>query len=166
MPEENHLWKGSPSQWLNLWNYLASIVAIIGISIGGVFYPLAFIALIIPILWMVWCYLVVRCKVFELTTERLRITEGVINQHIDEIELYRVKDNLMRRPWWMRITGLASIDLHTSDRSLPELTIPAIPNGIELRETLRKQVELVREKKRVREMDFDDTGGSGDLEML
>jgi uncharacterized membrane protein YdbT with pleckstrin-like domain len=166
MPEENQLWIGSPSQWLNLWKFTAAIIAIIGISIGGMFFHPAFIALIIPVLWIIWCYLVVRCQRFELTTERIRITEGVINQHIDEIELYRVKDSLMTRPWWMRLTGLASIDLQTSDRSLPQLTIPAIPNGVELREVLRKQVELVREKKRVRELDFDEAGGDGGMETL
>jgi uncharacterized membrane protein YdbT with pleckstrin-like domain len=166
MPDEQPLWNGSPSQWLNLWNYLTAAVIAIGICVGGVFYPLAFIALIAPLLWALWCYLVVRCKRFELTTQRLRITEGVINQHIDEIELYRIKDNLMTRPWWMRITGLASIELQTSDRSLPRLSIPAIPNGTELREILRKQVELVREKKRVRELDFDDVAVGGEMDLM
>ena len=90
--------------------------------------------------------------------DRLRITNGVVNQHIDEIELYRVKDTLMVRTWWMRLTGLATLTLQTSDRSLPHLVIPAIANGVDLREQLRKQVELQRDSKRVREMDFDETG--------
>jgi uncharacterized membrane protein YdbT with pleckstrin-like domain len=98
--------------------------------------------------------------VFELTSERLRITRGVINQNVDEIELYRVKDSLMIRTWWMRLTNLASIELQTSDRSMPVLVIPAIHGGMEMREILRKQVEAQRDKKRVREMDFDETGGS------
>ncbi len=109
---------------------------------------------------MVWKYLVVRTQVFELTSERLRITRGVINQQVDEIELYRVKDSLMIRTWWMRLTGLASIQLETSDRTIPSLTIPAIHGGTEMRELLRKQVEFQRDKKRVREMDFDETATS------
>ena len=108
---------------------------------------------------MVWRYLVVRTEVFELTTERLRISHGVINQRIDEIELYRVKDIQMERPWWMRLTGLASIMLETSDRSIPRLVIPAIRGGEGLREILRKNVELQRDRKRVRETDFDEAGG-------
>ncbi len=75
---------------------------------------------------------------------------------MDEIELYRVKDTLMVRTWWMRLTGLASIEMQTSDRSLPELVIPAIHGGTEMREILRKQVELIRDRKRVREMDFEE----------
>ncbi len=95
---------------------------------------------------------------FELTSERLRVTHGIINQTIDEIELYRIKDSLMERSWWMRLTGLASISLETSDRSLPGLVIPAIHGGEKVRELLRTQVELVRDRKRVREMDFDEVG--------
>jgi hypothetical protein len=46
--------------------------------------------------------------------------------------------------------------METSDRIMPTFVIPAIPGGSELRETMRKQIELERDRKRVREMDFDD----------
>lgn len=117
----------------------------------------------IPLGYAVWKYLTVKCRVFELTNERLRVTSGVINQTVDEIELYRVKDSVMERKWWMRLTGLSSLVLETSDRTMPRLTIPAIPNGEEVRELLRKQVEALRDRKRVREMDFDDVGDGGDF---
>lgn len=160
MSEESTLWKGSPSQWLNLGPFAGAIVAGIAIAIGGSFFPPAFAGLVLPPGYILWKYLVVRTQVFELTSERLRITRGVINQHQDEIELYRVKDSLMVRTWWMRLTGLATIELETSDRSMPRLEIPAIPDGPRMREILRKQVELLRDKKRVREMDFDDHGAA------
>jgi uncharacterized membrane protein YdbT with pleckstrin-like domain len=155
---EDSVWKGSPSQWLNLGSYTAGMIAIVGMVIGGMFFPPAFIALVIPIGWMVWSYLTVRTQIFELTSERLLITRGIINQTIDEIELYRVKDTQMIRSWWMRLTGLASISMETSDRTMPTFVIPAIRGGLELREQLRRLVEIQRDKKRVREMDFDDAG--------
>jgi uncharacterized membrane protein YdbT with pleckstrin-like domain len=158
MTEETSLWKGSPSQWLNIWHFAIAIVMAVGIVIAGFLFPPTFAALVIPAGYMIWRYLVVRTQVFEITTERLRITWGVINQHVDEIELYRVKDSLMSRTWWMRLTGLASITLETSDRSMSSLLIPAIPRGQEMRELLRRHVEIQRDKKRVREMDFDDAG--------
>lgn len=159
---EDSLWKCSPSQWLNAGPYVAGVIAIAGIASGGLFFPLAFIALVLPIAYMIWRYLVVRTQIFELTNERLRITRGVINQTIDEIELYRIKDTQMHRPWWMRLTGLASISMQTSDRTMPTFVIPAIHRGAELREILRRQVELQRDKKRVRELDFDEAGDTFD----
>lgn len=156
MNDESTLWKGSPSQWLNIGPFSGAVIVSIGIIVGGVFFFPAFAALILPLAYVIWKYLLVRTQVFELTSERLRITKGVINQKVDEIELYRVKDTLMVRTWWMRLTGLASIEMQTSDRSLPELVIPAIHGGTEMREILRKQVELIRDRKRVREMDFEE----------
>lgn len=164
MEEENVLWKGSPSQWLNLGPFTTAALLAAGIAAGGLFFPPAFAGLILPLLYAVWKYLSVRTRVFELTSERLKITRGVINQHVDEVELYRIKDTQLVRTWWMRLTGLASISLETSDRTMPSLVIPAIEGGREMRELLRKQVEVQRDRKRVREMDFDDAGeGEFDL---
>jgi uncharacterized membrane protein YdbT with pleckstrin-like domain len=157
--EEHQLWKSSPSQWLNLGHYLLGILLAAGITAGSlVFFQPGLIALVIPLFYILWRYLVVRCTTFELTTERLRISTGVLNRHIDEIELYRVKDIVLVRPWWMRLTGLTTLKLQTSDRTLPLFDIPAMSGGIELREQLRSQVEIQRDRKRVREMDFDDVG--------
>jgi uncharacterized membrane protein YdbT with pleckstrin-like domain len=156
MTDEKSIWKGSPSQWLNIGPFSAALALAVAIVVAGVFFPPAWIALLLPLGFMIWKYLVVRTQVFELTTERLRITRGVINQHVDEVELYRVKDTQLIRTWWMRLTSLASILLETSDRSLPNITIPAIHGGTAMRELLRKQVEVIRDAKRVREIDFDE----------
>jgi uncharacterized membrane protein YdbT with pleckstrin-like domain len=163
MVDESALWRGCPSQWLNLGAYLGSFLLALGIGIGGFFFPPALIALLFPLGFAFWKFLVVRSQVFELSCQRLRVRTGVINHTIDEVELYRVKDTMVLRPWWMRITGLSSIRMETSDRTLPQLTIPAIPNGMEVREMLRKQVEAERDRKRVREMDFD---SAGDVETI
>ena len=164
---ETTIWKGSPSQWLNIGHFGAALLLAAGIAVGGAFFPPVFIALILPLGWVVWRYLVVRTQTFELTNERLRVSEGVINQEIDEVELYRVKDILVVRKWWMRLTGLGTIHLDTSDRSLPSIDIPAIRDSLEFRESLRKKVEAMRDRKRVREMDFDETaaeqGGSEEI---
>ncbi len=107
-----------------------------------------------------WKWLVVRCQRFEITTERLRLIQGVLNQDIDEIELYRVKDTRVLRPLWLRLFGLGSVVLETSDRTHPNPVLTAIKDAMEVREKLREHVEILREQKRVREVDFDQTGDS------
>ena len=155
---ENVLWKGRPSQLLNLGTYLVGTLLIVGIGIGGTFFPPAWFAVIIPLVWMLWKFLTVRCRVYELTNERLRLYTGVLNQKIDELELYRVKDTTMDKPFMLRIFGLATVHLDTSDRSHPKVELHAISNAVELRETLREQVERLRDLKRVREVDFEEGG--------
>ena len=161
MTAENTLWKGSPSQWLNLGPFTLALLLLAALIGSGCFFPLAFAGLPLPLGYAIWKFLVVRSQVFELTSERLRITRGVINQQVDEIELYRIKDSFLLRVWWMRMVGLASISLETSDRTMQKLVIPAISGGMEMREILRQQVELIRDKKRVREMDFDEVPAGG-----
>lgn len=155
---EEILWKASPSQLLNLGKFLIALLLMAGIGIGGMYFPPIWAALVLPLGWILWVYLKVRCERFELTTERLRMYSGVFNQTIDEIELYRVKDTVMELPFWFRIFGLGTLKLDTSDRSHPKVSIHAIRDAVGVRETLRKQVEYWRDKKRVREVDFEEGG--------
>lgn len=155
---EEVLWKGSPSQVLNLGKYLIAVAIAIGIGVGGIAFPPAWAALVLPLAWMLWIYIETRSIRHELTTERIRLYEGVFNQKMDDVELYRVKDTSMEKPFWYRVFGLSTLIIETSDRSQPRIEIRAVRDGMGLRETLRKQVEYWRDRKRVREVDFDEGG--------
>ena len=153
---EEILWKGSPSQVLNLGKYAVALGLAVGIGVGGIFFQPAWIALVLPLGWALWIFVETRATRHELTTERIRLCAGVFNQQMDDVELYRVKDTSMERPFWYRVFGLSTLIIETSDRSQPRIEIKAVHRGDELRETLRKQVEFWRDKKRVREVDFDE----------
>lgn len=159
---EEVLWKGSPSQVLNLGKYLVALLLAIGMAIGGLFVMPVWAALVLPLGWALWTFIQTKSIRHELTTERIRLCKGVFNQQMDDVELYRVKDTSMERPFWYRVFGLSTLIIETSDRSQPRIEIKAIHNGDELRETLRKQVEFWRDKKRVREVDFDESLAEGD----
>jgi len=162
---EELLWKGSPSQVLNLGKYLVALLVAAGIAVGGVFFPPAWAALVLPLGWALWIFIETRSVRHELTTERIRLYQGVLNQKMDDVELYRVKDTSMERPFWYRMFGLSTLVIETSDRSQPRIEIKAVRDGDTLRETLRKQVEFWRDRKRVREVDFDEKGGYADSGM-
>jgi uncharacterized membrane protein YdbT with pleckstrin-like domain len=161
---EEVLWKGSPSQVLNLGKYLVAFALAVGLTIVGLIpgLQLALAALVLPLGWAVWTFIETKSIRHELTTERIRMTRGIFNQKLDDVELYRVKDTSMERPFWYRMFGLSTLVIETSDRSQPRIEIKAVHNGDELRETLRKQVEFWRDKKRVREVDFDESVADGD----
>lgn len=164
MTEEQVIWKGRPSQILNFWIFVVCALLIAAIVAGAVLsalLPLAALA-VIPLGWAVWKFLQVRCRIYELTSQRLRLYEGVFNQEIDEIELYRVKDTTILRPFILRLFNLGNISLKTSDRTHPQIDMEAIPDGVTVREHIRHHVETVRDQKRVREVDFDSSDGDGD----
>lgn len=133
------LWTGRSSQWLNLKTYL---VAALGFW------------LVIPLLFALGRYLEVRCRVYELTSERLRVSRGVLSKRIDELELYRVKDISVDRPFWLRLFGLGSLVLDTSDHTTPQVVIAALPDYDALRARLRERVETRRRERGVTEVDF------------
>ncbi len=163
--EEKIVWKGRSHQIVNFWPLAASVLLLVLILIGAFTWRgwLAW-GILVPLAYGGWLYLGTKLKVFELTSERIRIYEGILNQKINEVELYRVKDTRLEKPFWMRIFGLSNIIMQTSDRSLPEVSILAVRGGVEIREKLRKQVEMLRDQKRVREVDFDGADGGDSVD--
>ena len=140
MSEEKEVWRGTPSQVVNLGTFI----------LMGLFFWL-----VIPLLVILWKWLVTKNTKYELTTERLRTRYGVLNKETDELELYRVRDYRLEQPFFLRIFSLGNIILQTSDKSHPQVVIRAIPNGEELRNLLRTHVEANRTRKGVREIDIE-----------
>ncbi|MDA8968464.1 PH domain-containing protein [bacterium] len=165
---ESVVWKGRSSQIVNFWPFVISLLVIAAFIGGVILFPPLVIGAIIPLGYAGWIWLQTRARIFEFTSERIRIYEGVLNQDIDEVELYRVKDTRIQRPFWLRLFGLSTLVLNTSDRSCPTVELKAIRDAAAIREKLRKQVEMLRDKKRVREVDFeggDDAGEMDDFDM-
>lgn len=137
---EKEIWKGSPSQWTNFGAYV----------LCGLFFWL-----VIPIFIALWKFLVVKTWKIQVTNQRIIEEKGVLSKITDELELYRVKDIRLEQPFFLRLVGLSNIILVTSDRSSSIFKISAIKDGKSLREQLRIAVEIRRDKKRVRETDFE-----------
>jgi len=163
MKEENVLWKGNPSQLTNFWVYIICAVLVIGSIIAAFWAWPALFGIIIPVLFAAVTFLRTRCRIYELTSERLRLYEGVLNQEIGEVELYRVKDSAIHKPFWLRMVGLGTLVLDTSDRSHPTVEIQAVRKIENVREIVRDRVEALRDQKRVREIDFEG-GGAEDFD--
>jgi uncharacterized membrane protein YdbT with pleckstrin-like domain len=140
MSEEKEIWSGTPSQVINLPAFILC---------GLLFW------LVVPIFIMIWRWLVLKNTKYELTTERLKTRQGVINKKMDDLELYRVRDYKFEQPLFLRLFGLGNITIQTSDKSHPVVVIRAIRNGEQLREQMRKAVEACRVKKGVREVDLE-----------
>jgi len=100
-------------------------------------------------------WLKTRARTYQVTSERIKVSDGVFNRKTDELELYRVRDYKVSEPFWLRVFGLGNLVISSMDVSSPSLEICAIrdPNG--RREELRKYVELCRDKKRVRVTEFE-----------
>ena len=137
---EDIVWRGTSSQWKNFGVYL--LCGLLCWLIVPVFFALAY-------------YLQTKCKVFELTTQRLKITSGVFTKVTETLELYRVKDIETRQPFFSRLVGIENVQMNTSDASSPFVLIAAVPSSVGFADKLRNQVEIIRQQKRVREIDIE-----------
>jgi uncharacterized membrane protein YdbT with pleckstrin-like domain len=137
---EETIWRGTSSQLKNLGLFI----------LAGLF-----CWLIVPIFIAVTRYLQTKNHVFELTSERLKTTQGIFSKVTETLELYRVKDIEVREPFIYRLLGVENIQVNTSDLSSPMVLLEAIPKSIGLADKLRNQVEIIRTQKRVREIDIE-----------
>jgi uncharacterized membrane protein YdbT with pleckstrin-like domain len=151
MSDEKAIFQGTPSQVLNLNAFLVCGLAAVFLVVLSIFVWLHFLLLLpVPLGIAVWKWLEIKSRAYELTTERIKASQGIFTRRTDELELYRVKDVTLVEPFFLRLCGLGNIVITTNDASTPSLTIPAVRRVRELREELRKNVELCRDKKRVR----------------
>ena len=127
------VWNGSPSQLTNIKTYI-----------------LFFWTIILPLI----VYLRTRFTIYELTEERFREKTGVLSQKIEELELYRVRDYTVEKPFIMRLFGLGNLTLITSDKTNPKIYLYAIRNVESVRDVFRKNVEATRKQTGTKEVDF------------
>src|SRR5262245_47105442 len=155
MDEEQNVWEGHSSHLINLPAYLLCALAV-GALLGASFFlppPYSYVAAgaaAVPLFIGLVKWLDNKCRRYQVTTERLRLSRGILSRKTDEVELYRVKDYVLVEPFWIRLFGLGDIVMQTTDDANPRVQIKAIGQAPALRDQIRKYVEICRERKRVR----------------
>ena len=171
---EQTVWKGTPSQMVNLPMYLllgiGLIVATVGLLVLRANTPLSatddlnarsVYPWIIVAIWVLCgiaaltTYLKVSTTKYVLTSERLRVTTGVLSTITQDLELRRVRDSIILRPFWARIAGLGDLQILSADASTPRLVLHAIrdPDGVQSK--IRSIVQTQYQKFGIRQMEID-----------
>ena len=102
----------------------------------------------------VYRYLQTRFTSYGFSEDRMIIKRGILSQTIDEIELYRVRDYSVYKPFLLRIFGLGHLHVLSSDRTNPDLTLRAIHHPESVMDQLRDCVEGARRRTQTKEVDF------------
>jgi len=153
--QEQIVWEGSQSQVLNFGIFISmGIVSLVIIVLSLMFFPLAAVLVILPLIYIFIKWLIVRNHRYKVTTERIFYTTGIFSKKTEALELYRVRDVDMYEPFWQRLFKLGNVALTTSDKTAMNFLLKAVPNPGELMNNIRKNVELRRDVKRVRGVEF------------
>lgn len=97
---------------------------------------------------------------YTLTNKKITVNKGLIRSSEDDILLYRIADLRLRRTLIQKIFGLGTIDVISSDKSIPELEIHNIRNFREFKDLLEESIEHDRLRVRFRSAEI--IGGEED----
>lgn len=97
-----------------------------------------------------------KCKSvrYELSTQRLTIVSGLLSTHVDELELFRVKDVLVSQNVWQRMLNYGSVTVLSTDDTTPRLTIANIRAPLQAKELLRDAYREARRAAGLRTTEF------------
>jgi uncharacterized membrane protein YdbT with pleckstrin-like domain len=152
---EQTIWEGSQSQVLNFGIFISmGIISVIILVLGILFFIPLTALVIFPLVYLFIKWLIVKNHKYKVTTERIFYTTGIFSKRTEALELYRVRDVDMYEPFWQRMFKLGNIALTTSDKTSMNFLLKAVPHPAELMNNIRKNVEMRRDVKRVRGVEF------------
>lgn len=171
MNKINTQMKFKPSQLIN-WPWYVVSFLIIGLSIfyareyevlirspvlpvtaGQMFMNIPVYVCLIFLLMTSYRIVKVWCITYEISSDEIRKESGILSRKHEFIELYRVKDYSVDKPFLYRMFGLGNLTLYTSDRTSPIFFLQAIPDPQEKYQIIRDLVEHNRKVKHVFEVD-------------
>lgn|GEM_PF-356042 len=123
-------------------------------GVGGLLLAILTVGLSILVAWFR-----TRGVHYKITSQRVVIEHGVFSKRMEQLDLYRVVDYVVERPFGQRIMGTGNIILEAMDKTTPEIRIVGIKtNVMSLYEKLRYSTEQEKRKRNVRVLDIESAG--------
>ncbi len=89
-----------------------------------------------------------------LTEKKLITVTGFFSINEDEIELYKIADKSLQFPFWQRVFGCGTVTINCKDVDTPTKIIKSIKGSRKFAELLEKNVDIQRDRYRVRGRDM------------
>lgn len=135
-PEERTLFEGTPAVLPSVGAWALSILTL---GIAALVY-----------------WLRARSVRYRITTQRVIVERGLFSKRMDQIDLYRINDYSVERPFFQRMVGTGNLTLETMDKTSRELAITGLHTDVmALYESLRKATEDEKRRRGVRLVDYD-----------
>jgi uncharacterized membrane protein YdbT with pleckstrin-like domain len=100
----------------------------------------------------VWYRIIYIRKVeYLVTTEYIRISQGIFFKRIDQLEMYRIKDYVMIQPLFLQLFRMMDLLLKSTDPENPMIWLRGIPES-EIIDTIRDRVQEARKHNNIYEV--------------
>jgi uncharacterized membrane protein YdbT with pleckstrin-like domain len=95
---------------------------------------------------------------YRITTRRIVVESGVLSKTLEQIDLYRIADYTVERPFGQRLLGTGNLRLKTYDKTTPDLDVREIKTDVvALYEQLRIATEADKARRGVRMVDYENS---------
>lgn len=93
---------------------------------------------------------------YKVTSQRIVVETGVFSKRLDQIDLYRINDYSVERPFSQRLLGTGNLVIEAMDKTSPVLRLEGLKTDVvQLYERLRAATEVEKRKRGVRVLDVD-----------
>jgi hypothetical protein len=83
---------------------------------------------------------------YQITDERVRLTEGLLGKEREDIELVRIQDIDHKQNLTERMLNIGDVYIRSHDASQPEVVLNNVSNPMEVHEVLRRALLKARKK--------------------
>ena len=87
---------------------------------------------------------------YAMSEDRLFTSVGLLSIKDDEVLLYRVRDIDTSRSLWQRLFGVGTVNILSSDKTMPNLVLKNVKDPVFVKELIHMQVEEMKIRRRVR----------------
>ncbi len=95
-------------------------------------------------------------RAYRITTQRIVVERGVFSKRLEQVDLYRITDYVVERPFGQRLMGTGNLLLRSMDPTTPELRLYGLDTDVvALYEKLRTATEAAKGKRGVRVVDYE-----------
>jgi uncharacterized membrane protein YdbT with pleckstrin-like domain len=150
---EQDVWSARPSLWIGFRTYFwAVILCMVFLFIGLVerraLFGVGIAAIIVAIR-----ILQIKKIHYHLTSQRLRITSGILSRHLIEVELFRVRDLSMQQGFIQRLLSIGTVRAVSTDQDADDIFLRGIKDAMKVKENLRRFVMETRMATGTRDLD-------------
>ena len=93
---------------------------------------------------------------YRITSRRIVVETGVLSKRMEQVDLYRINDYTVERPFSQRLMGTGNILLKTMDKTTPELGLRHLKADVTaLYERLRAATEADKARRGARVVDYE-----------
>lgn len=104
----------------------------------------------------IWLYFARGGTKYKITNQRVVVDRGIFSKKMEQLELYRINDFTVDRPFGQRLLGTGNITLTTFDKTTPLVELHGLKTDVvRLYETMRAAVETAKQSRGVRMVDME-----------